>query len=173
MGKTKPHLPVKLIIGLIFNQEQILKKTLSLLIKKFGQPDYQSRILDFTYTDYYQPEFGQNLKKKIISFKKLIPPEKLAQIKTITNKIEQKFKTGHNRNINIDPGYLNLAKLVLATTKDFAHRIYLGKGIYAEITLTYKGKTYCSHDWTYPDYRTQEYIEIFNNIRNIYCQQTK
>ncbi len=171
MGKIKPHLPVKLIIGLIFNQEQDLKKVQSLLVKKFGKIDYQSQALEFIHTDYYRQEFGQGLRKKIISFKKLIHPQMLAQIKAVTNRIEQKLSQGKNRSVNIDPGYLNLSKLILATTKDFAHRIYLSKGIYAEVTLVYQAKTFCGWDWTYPDHRTPEYIDIFNEIREIYHKQ--
>lgn len=173
MGKIKPHLPVKLIIGLIFSQKQTLEKTQNLLAGKFGKIDYQSRIMPFRHTDYYRREFGEGLKRKILGFKKLIPPENLARIKNTTNKIEQKLKIGLNRSINIDPGYLNLSKLILATNKDYSHRIYLGKKVYAEVTLVYQGKTFCGWSWTYPDYRSPEYIELFNNIRNIYSQQIK
>jgi len=171
MGKINPHLKVKLIISLIFSQEQILKKTQGLLIRKFGPIDCQSRVMPFTHTDYYRQEFGEGLKKKILSFKKLIAAQELARIKNISNRIEQKSKNGSNRCINIDPGYLSHSKLVLATTKDFAHRIYLNNGIYAEVTLVYTAKTFRGWDWTYPDYRTPEYINIFNEIREIYRNQ--
>ena len=80
---------------------------------------------------------------------------------------------GISRIINIDPGYLDLSKLILASTKDYKHRIYLTKGIYAEVTLFYQDKTFCPWEWTYPDYKTGEYIEIFNRIRQIYAEQIK
>lgn len=173
MGIAKEPPAVKLIAGFIFKDESVYAKALSELIKLFGVCDFESRIIDFDYTDYYQEEMGSSLKRRFVSFKKLIPPQKLPQIKIITNKIEQKLSLKNKRNINIDPGYVDLAKLVLATTKDFKHRIYLDKGIFAEITLFYQNKTFCSWELTYPDYRTKEYILAFNKIRDIYNQQIK
>ncbi|MBU3958775.1 MAG: DUF4416 family protein, partial [Candidatus Omnitrophica bacterium] len=100
-------------------------------------------------------------------------PHTLAKIKIITNQIEKKLSSAESRRINIDPGYLTLAKLILATTKDYRHRIYLRKGIYAEVTLSYQGKTFCPWEWTFADYKTVEYIDIFNRIRELYAQQIK
>jgi hypothetical protein len=169
MGKIQKTQPVKLICGFIFKQDDYLKKAKGLLFKKFGALDYESQILDFDYTDYYAKEFGQGLKRSFASFKRLILPSELSRIKLITNKIEDKISYRGLRLVNIDPGYLDLAKLVLASTKDFSHRIYLDCGIYAEITLTYQGKTFRPLDWTYPDYRSAEYIDIFNHIREVYA----
>lgn len=173
MGQIKDHPPVKLIIAFIFKEENTLVQAQCLLEKKFGKIDFTSATLPFSHTDYYQEEFGPGLKRKFISFRKLIPPQKLAQIKIITNKIEEKLSQGKERLINIDPGYLDLAKLVLASTKDYKHRIYLGSGIYAEVTLFYQGKTFQAWECTYPDYRSSEYIALFNTIREIYAQQIK
>ena len=163
----------KLIIGLIFNNEEVLYKTVNTLRRYFGKIDFESEIIEFNFTTYYQKETGSNLKRKFISFTKLVDPAKLPEIKILTNKIEDKFSLKGNRRINIDPGYIDLAKLVLASTKDFTHRIYLHKGIYAEITLFYQGNSFKSWDLTYPDYRTDKYIEIFNHLRQIYAQQIK
>lgn len=165
------HSPVKLIIGFIFNDENILNRAKFYLERRFGKIDFESQNLSFIYTDYYEKEFGKDLLRKFISFKKLIAPDKLAEIKIFTNKIEQKLSKGIKRKINIDPGYLNLSKLVLATTKDYVHRIYLKKGIYAEVTLFYQDKMFRPWQWTYPDYRTSEYLAIFNRTRDIYAQQ--
>jgi hypothetical protein len=173
MGTIAKPSPVKLIIGLIFQKEDCFLEAKRILEKKFGKTDFQSQTLAFTHTDYYQEEFGKNLKRTFLSFLRLIPPEQLAEIKTFTNKIERKlFQTGR-RQVNIDPGYLNLSKLILATTKDFSHRIYLKDGIFAEVTLSYKDATYTAGNLTYPDYRTDEYKQIFNHIRKIYAQQIK
>jgi DNA-binding LytR/AlgR family response regulator len=175
MGKIRKSLPVKLIIGFIFKEEQILKKTETLLKKYYGEIDFESQTLSFTHTDYYEKEFGRDLKRKFISFKKLIPPQNLPKIKITTNQIENKTSRGQSRRINIDPGYLDLSKLILASTKDYYHRIYLEKGIYAEITLFYRDKTFNPWEWTYPDYKTPEYIAIFNKIRENYaaCMTTQ
>lgn len=173
MGQISKQQPVKLIVGFIFADELIIAKTISILERKFGRIDFESQVLAFKYTDYYEKEFGRNLNRKFVSFEKLIPPENLPEIKTFTNKIENKFLTGVLRKINIDPGYLSLSKLVLASTKNFSHRIYLDRGIFAELTLFFKDKTFQSLDWTYPDYRTSEYFKIFNEIRNIFAEQIR
>jgi hypothetical protein len=173
MGRIKKHPPVKLIIGFIFKDGVILKKSIALLKKCFGSIDFESQVLEFTHTDYYEKEFGKNLKRKFISFKRLIQPQDLPKIKIRTNAIEKKLSLASRRTINIDPGYLDLSKLILATTKDYRQRIYLNKGIYAEITLFYQDKSFRTWDWTYPDYKSVEYIAIFNQIRNIYAQQIK
>ncbi len=173
MGKVRKHSPVKLIAGFIFKDADCLNKAKVYLTKRFGKLDYESETIPFIHTDYYETEFGKDLKRKFISFNKLIHPEKLPDIKILTNKIEKKLSQDKCRRINIDPGYLDLSKLILATTKDYTHRIYLNNGIYAEVTLFYKDKKFCYWEWTYPDYRTGEYIEIFNNIRAIYEAQTR
>lgn len=173
MGKIKKYPPVKLIIGLIFKEEIDFFKARPRLEKYFGKMDFESPALSFTYTDYYEKEFGQGLKRKFISFAKLVYAQSLPKIKIITNSIEVKLTKGGLRQINIDPGYLDLAKLILASTKDYRHRIYLNQGIYAEITLFYQDKTFKAWEWTYPDYKTTEYIQIFNRIRQAYESQIK
>lgn len=173
MGKAIRHQPVKLIVGFIFKDPRLLDKAKKTLSKHFQETDFESVPLDFNYTDYYEKELGKDLKKVFVSFKKLVLPESLAKIKILTNGLESRLSTGNKRLINIDPGYLELSKLVLATTKDFTHRIYLGSGIFAEGTLFYENKSFRPRAWTYPDYRTQEYINIFNQIRQIYAEQIK
>ena len=165
MGIPVKHEKVKLIVGLI-GKENLFHKAKTSLSRKFGEIDFQSKVLDFIYTDYYNREMGSGLKRQFLSFKRLISPEKMPDIKIYTNSLEQKsFCIKGKRSVNIDPGYLNLSKLVLATTKDHQHRLYLGKGIYAEVTLRYKNKTFCPWEWTYPDYYSEEYITIFNHLR--------
>lgn len=173
MGKIREHRTVKLIIGFIFKEEIICDKAKIFLERRFGKIDFESETLPFVHTSYYENEFGRDLKRKFISFKKLISPQNLSKIKIITNKIEKKLSRGSRRLINIDPGYLNMAKLILASTKDYKHRIYLNKGIYAEVTLFYQNKTFKPWEWTYPDYQTAEYITIFNRIRELYVKQIK
>lgn len=171
MGQINSRAKVKLIVGFIFKDDASLELVLRLLTRRFGKIDFDSSDIAFIHTDYYRDEFGCGLKRRFVSFKRLILPEKLPQIKLITNSIEKKLSKAGKRCVNIDPGYLNSAKLVLATTKDFVHRLYLSRGIYAEVTLFYKDKTFNSWPWTYPDYRTTEYIGIFNKIRSLYLSQ--
>ena len=171
MGRIRPYRLVKLIVGFIFSNETHLLKARRVLEKKFGGVDFESTALSFTHTNYYEKELGKDLKRKFISFKELISPSSLPKIKIFTNKIEKKLSQQSKRQVNIDPGYIELSKLILASTKDYKHRIYLDRGIFAEITLFYQDKTFKAGEWTYPDYRTQDYIWFFNQIREIYREQ--
>lgn len=167
MGKLKKPEKVKLIIGIIA-QESNLHLADEKIKETLGEIDFESEILPFIHTDYYEEEFGGNLYRKFISFKRLIYPDELSKCKIITNEIEEILSSNNKRKINLDAGYLSLSKLVLASTKDYFHRIYIGQSIFAEITLFYKDKTFQPTPFTYPDYRTKDYIDIFNHIREIY-----
>lgn len=173
MGRIRKHQAVKLVIGFIFQDENALDKAKNVLKRRFGKIDFESQALAFIHSDYYETEFGKDLKRKFVSFEKLIRPQNLPQIKINTNIIEGKLSKQGLRLINIDPGYLDMAKLILASTKDYKHRVYLDKGIYAEITLFYQNKSFTPWEWTYPDYKSSDYIGIFNQIRSIYSQQAK
>ena len=173
MGQACKPLEVKLISGIIAGDVNSFDITQKALSKKFGAIDYKSPIYDFNLTDYYQKEMGPNLKRQFLSFYKLIDPVKLAKIKLIANRAEKRFSKEGKHLMNIDPGYVTASKLVLATTKNYSHRIYLKNGIYAEVTLRFKGGTFNPLDWTYPDYKTDGYLETFNRIRKIYLEQVK
>ncbi len=163
--------PVKFITAFIYNNDIIYQKTKKIIVKKFGKLDYESDKLNFDSTNYYQPEMGKPLFRKFISFQELRDPAQFIKIKLFCIKLEKKFAKNNKRTINIDPGYIHKAKLVLTTTKDFAHRIYLGKGIYAEVTLFYQNGEFQHFPTTFPDYRTTTYKNIFEQIRSIYIKQ--
>jgi hypothetical protein len=173
MGKTKQPRPVKLICSMFSGNETLLAGAREALGRRFGPLDYQSQVLPFDHTSYYAPEFGQDLKRQIVAFSGLIPPDSLAEIKLITNAMEMTWTQQGRRQVNLDPGYLSLGKLVLATTKDFSHRIYLGQGIYAEVTLHYRHGAFEPWDWTYPDYASPIYRSICGEIRAIYANQLR
>jgi len=173
MGRIRKVLPVKLISGIITADTANFDIAQKVLSKKFGAIDYKSPIFDFNLTDYYQDEMGTGLKRLFFSFSSLIEPSKLAKFKLYTNKIEKKFSKNNRRLINIDPGYITASKLILATTKDYCHRIYLNDAIFAEVTLYFINKSFRPREWTYPDYKTKGYIETFNHIREIYLRQIK
>jgi hypothetical protein len=168
MGKAKKPKAVKLIMGMLAKSQKLFVTAEEFFIKKFGPIDYKSPAIYFTYTDYYKKELGSPLKRKYISFKRAVSPEKIAKIKLFTNYVEKKLSKNKKRRINIDPGYISDSKLILATTKDYFHRIYLNHGIYAEVTLRWKKSSFEAFEWTYPDYRSREYINILNHIRNLY-----
>lgn len=153
-----------------------LDQTLSSLKKKYGETIYESEPLSFTYTSYYEQEMGSPLFRMIIAFSRLAPRDSLPDIKLHTNSIEDSLSHQDRRTVNIDPGLLSNENVCLATTKPYSHRIYLRKGIWAEVTLMYREKSYRKLEWTYPDYGSEELIHIFNKIRTLYrerlqCQQ--
>ncbi|MBN3039078.1 MAG: DUF4416 family protein [Candidatus Omnitrophica bacterium] len=170
---SKPS-PVKLVVGTIFSSEGVLIKAKKKLENRFGPVDFASEIMAFDFTDYYEKEMGKNLKRQFLSFEKLVWPSQLWHIKRYTNRLERDLRgpaSGHSRNINLDPGYIAASKLVLATCKNYSHRIYLDKGIYAEVTLSFRDGVFEPWPWTYPDYRSDRYIHCFNTIRELYLKQ--
>jgi len=175
MGEIRKHPPVKLIVGMIAVDASLFSPVEEPLSQRFGSIDFRSDVIPFDYTNYYIKEMGADLTRKFVSFEKLIKPEEIVEIKYFTNDLEKEFlyPNTERRRINLDPGYVSAAKLVLASTKDHIHRIYLRDGIYAETTLRMENRTFQPWQWTYPDYRSEKYIEIFNEIRRIYMEQLR
>lgn len=171
MGKIKQPPPVKLMCSIFTADETLLAVVRGALTSLWGPLDYQSELLPFTHTTYYAREFGENLLRQIVAFANLIPRERLADVKRATNELETTWAAAGRRRVNLDPGYVALDKLVLATTKDYSHRIYLGQGIYAEVTLKYRQGAFQPWEWTYPDYASPRYLQVCNEIRAIYAQQ--
>ena len=168
--------PVKLVIGAITSSEGILIEAKVRLEKKFGPLDFQSPLMPFNYTEYYEREMGPNLLRQFLSFQRLISPRQLPAIKLYTNRLERRLSRARNspsRTINLDPGYICAPKLVLATCKNYSHRIYLDKGVYGEVTLHFRDGTFVPWSWTFPDYRSKGYIQSFNTIRDMYLRQLK
>ncbi len=128
-----------------------------------------SDAFDFTETDYYTATMGTGLTKQFVTCERLVDPGQLAAIKRQTNAWEAEYAAlgGHAepRPLNLDPGYITPAKLVLASTKDHAHRIYLQDGIYAEVTLAFRNKSWQPMEWTYPDYRRDDFQAFFARCR--------
>jgi hypothetical protein len=183
MGKIQLPPPVKLFIGILSGESFFFSIVEDRLSSIFGPIDLKtnSEGISFNFSDYYAKEMGSNLKRMFLSFKKLISPGDISSIKIKTNDLEELIATEAKnkilRPINLDPGYLSASKIVLATTKDYAHRIYLRNGIYSEITLQYRTSTlndtkgFQAMAWTYPDYKTQPYLDFFHKMRVIYLDQ--
>ena len=169
---TRPK-KCKFIVAFIYAAEETYAKALHSLKKKFGRIDFESSALSFDFTDYYREEMGSGLKRRFISFKKLVKPSEIVEAKLFCVRLEKRLAIVGKRRINIDPGYLNEAKVVLSTTKDFSHRIYLGKKIFAEVTLIYRDKAFRNLAWTFPDYKTRAYKDILVTIRNLYKENLK
>ena len=173
MGQIKQPAPVKLISSLFSNNVVLLDDARRLLVEKFGPIDYASDFLPFDHTAYYESEFGSQLVRQILTFERLIDPARLPAIKIATNELESLWAEGSSRRVNLDPGYVSLAKLVLATTKNHSHRIYLSDGIYAEVTLRFRDGHFRPWEWTYPDYGLPAYCAMFEEIRERYRRQLR
>ena len=171
MGKIREPPPVKLMVSMFTGDKTLLDVARGALANRFGPIDYQSELLPFFHTDYYTREFGPGLVRQIVAFGELVPAPRLAEVKRSTNELELSWAVDGKRRVNLDPGYVSLGKLVLATTKDYSHRIYLGQGIYAEVTLKYEHGRFQPWPWTYPDYASARYLEIFQEIRQMYAEQ--
>ena len=171
MGKLIIPVDVKLFCAVTFSDPVLYNETKLFLENKFGPIEIISAIYDFNFTRYYFKEMGAGLKKQLLGFERLIAPDRLPDFKLATNEIEKKFTINGNRKLNIDPGYLDAAKVVLATTKNFDHRIYLGKGIYGDVHLRYRGRKFHFNSWTYPDYRDMLVIEFFARLRKRYMKE--
>lgn len=170
MGVVKASGKVKVFASVLCGDETLFQSVEQKLSSSLGLIEFTSPIYPWTHTRYYENEMGPDLKKIFLFFKNSVEPDTLPDIKVFTNNVERYFmeqvrKEGISRPINIDPGYITLSKVVLASTKDYFHRLYLGKGIYGEVTLYYRNKTYRPFPYTYPDYRSDEYIRLFNMAR--------
>lgn len=172
MGKITEPKPVKLFVGMLSQDTSLFNELSEKLAVVYGNMDMESPVWQWEYTTYYEKEMGAGLKRKFVFFEKLVNPGEIAVIKLKTIELEKQYlDESGGRRINIDPGYLDSAKLVLASTKDFAHRIYLNNGIYGEVTLTYSGNNYQALPYTFPDYRTDDYFGVFRKAREIYKRQ--
>jgi hypothetical protein len=169
MGEVHEPAPVLLLIAVISRHEAALCWARETAVQHLGPIVCESDAFDFTETDYYVATMGSNLKKQFLAFERRIDPSALADIKRQTNEWEAEYAAaaGHDepRPLNLDPGYITLAKLVLASTKDHAHRIYLGGGIYAELTLNFRHRRWQPLEWTYPDYRRDDFQRFFTRCR--------
>jgi hypothetical protein len=174
MGTVKAHLPVKYFVAFAFTPEIAVKRAIAEVENIFSSIDFVSETYDYTqFTKYYTREMGAHITKQYLVFERLMPPEQLPAIKLATNQLEHRYKHKDRRRINMDPGYMSEAKIVLATTKNYAHRIYLNSGIFADLHLQYVHKQFQAMPWTYPDYQTPEILRFFEQVRERYLQQLK
>ena len=169
--------PVKLIIGILAANETALAAAVKAISKSFGVIDLASDVWPFTQTDYYKDELGPNALRQFVSIENLIDPGKLAQIKHDTNSLEQQLadslKLSLPRPVNLDPGFIEPSKLILASTKNFSHRIYIGNKMFAEVTLMYEKGKWRHFEYTFPDYRQSCYQDFLSKVRTRLLEQLK
>jgi len=176
MAEIKPFAPVKLICGIIASKKDVFAQTQSYLEDEFGPVDHASARFAFTYTDYYEKQMGPALERQFLSFHNLIKPGQLSRIKIWANGLEDTIQAefgSQHRMVNIDPGYITAAALIMATAKDFAHRIPLQDGIYAHLELLFLKKEIKTLSWTYPDYENELYHDFLLDVRKSYLLQLR
>ena len=176
MGSIRTFNPVKLFVGVLVANEDLVAGVESELRARYGDVDYKSPVLPFTFTDYYRQETGDRILRIFFSFERLIEGDQLPEIKCHTNAMEDAFAAAGasvKRPVNLDPGYLEHSKIILASTKNFYHRMYLGRGIFGEVTMHFRNGAYEFFPWTYPDYKSPEYQAFFLELRAIYRNQLR
>lgn len=173
MSRPKPPAPAKLIVGLILKEKRLVPAVAEALMSAFGRVDLVSPWLPFDFTTYYQSEMGAPLFRRLLAFEPLIEQPALAEVKLLTNDMEKKWSQNEKRRINLDPGYLLAERFVLATGKNYSHRIYLGQGIYADLTLIYQKGGLRALPWTYPGYRQPDMHRFLLQARSKYRHDLK
>lgn len=173
MSVPQPPRPAKLVIGLLLARQDLLPRVAAELEVAFGRLDVVSTWMAFNYTAYYAKEMGAGLFRRVLVFRSLVAQEQLPEIKLATNAIERAYASGGRRRVNIDPGYLLLERFVLATGKNYSHRIYLGQGIYADLTLIFRRGAFQALPWTYPDYADLPLRRFLLAVRGRYAQDLR
>jgi len=168
MGTPAEPRPVRFFVSIIYQENGQMNEIENNLVSLFGKILSRTNPSPFLHTRYYEREMGPGLLRYFLLFEPLRTREELPSIKLKTNEYEKNASIKDKRIINIDPGYITLEHVILATTKGYTHRVYLGKGIYADLTLIYKGGSFESLPWTYPDYGSPEMISILNRWREEY-----
>ena len=168
-GKPREGAPVKLIAAILVSRGfDVGKRLLGRLEERFGRIDYCGEPHPFTGTDYYEGEMGPGLGRAILSFEALRAPTEIVRVKLDAAAMEDDLSEGGARRVNIDPGYMDYYKIVLASFKEGPQKIYLGNGVYADPILLFHDGEYEPLQWTFPDFKSGVYREDFRSIRALY-----
>lgn len=166
--------PVKLFAALLASDADLFSAVATDLAALFGPLESASEVFPWSLTDYYEAEMGRGLVRRFVAFAPPISPERLAAIKHQTRAVEDRYRQASgSRRVNIDPGYLDAGKVVLASTKDAGHRVYLGEGIYGELTLLYYERAFHPLPYTYPDYRWPETLAFLAAARERFLAERR
>ena len=165
--------PVKFFCGVLYSDAAKLQQARDVMQQKFGPVQWTSLPFPFDMTDYYDPEMGVPIYRLFFSFEKLINPKALAQIKIDCNAVEDHLAVDGRRKVNLDPGYMDYDKVVLASAKYAGHKVYLDFGIYADTTMTYRKGRFYPSEWCFPDFKSGGYEEAFLHIRAQYKGQLR
>jgi len=157
----------QLFVALAARSAADLNQACQTLADHFGSPALASACYSYDdYTRYYEAEMGSGLQKKLVAFARPFEPDQLAEVKLLVNDFEKQWSENGKRRVNLDPGYLNAWQVVLASHKNNAHRIYLGRGVFCELTLLFRDGQFEPLPWTYPDYRSALVLSYFQHLRS-------
>lgn len=171
MATVQPPHPVKLFVAVLTGQPALVQRVSSILQAQYGPLDFSSPGIPFTITDYYEAEMGTGLQRFFLSFSRLIPPDHIVEVKHFTTWVEDQFRQDGKRQINLDPGYLDYHKVVLASWKFGGQKIYLFNGVYADITLYYYKGQFLSFEWSFPDFKLGLYDRFLIKMRDLYKRE--
>lgn len=173
MSRPKDPDPAKLFLSMIYSGREAADLCLQTITREFGPSDYSTRELVFEFSGYYAAEMGEPLCRRFFTFHELMDPGRLPAIKLFTNQLEQDTAREGKRRVNLDPGFMAINNLVLATGKSVANRPYLGQGIYADLTLVFESGSFRALPWTYCDYASPDMLSFLNRIRQAYKADLK
>ncbi len=173
MAETRNPFPIKYFVAILFGEPDDLTIAKAALVDAWGDLDFESGDYLFDTTDYYEPEMGKPLYRRLVTFRRLMSPTELVPMKLRCNRIEDGLAVKGKRVVNLDAGYLDHNKVVLASAKEAGQKIYLGEGIYADLVGRYKDGKYRPFEWSFPDFSDGRYDSELEAIRQIYLQQMK
>lgn len=171
--RTEEPQAVKYFVGALFSDKKILTRAKLFCSEKIGETENHSEAFPFEATHYYDAEMGLPIFRIFFSFKALMSPGKLAELKVLCNEIEEQLLFEGTRKVNLDIGYLDFHKVVLASAKYNGQKIYLGQGIYADLTLTFSDGQFHPLENTFPDFKSGKYNEVLLGFRNTFKSQCK
>jgi len=165
--------PVNLFVGVLYTDDVLLENAIDALKQRYGVLDYRSSVFDFDVSEYYVPEMGSPIRRIFVSFQPLVLPNAIARIKVETNRIEETLSVGGRRKVNLDCGYLDFDKAVLASAKYNGQKVYLDLGIWADLTLRYEKGNFYPYPWSFPDFKSGRYNRVFLDMRLLYRRKRK
>ena len=165
--------PVKLLVAILWANANALQLVLKRTVEFWGEIDFLGQDYLFDMTDYYESEMGRPLFRRLIAFRQLVSPGMLVEVKLACNGLEDQFRESAGRQLNLDSGYLDHNKMVLASAKGLGQKIYVAQGIYADLVARFRQGRFQPFEWTFPDFKDGRYDEELTNIRGLYLQQLR
>jgi hypothetical protein len=173
MAKVEAPLPVKYLIAVLYHDPDRFASVKVELTRRWGAIDFEGADHHFDVTDYYEPEMGTPLMRRLLAFEQLQPPTLLVDMKLACNDIEDAFAAAGRRTVNLDAGYLDHNKYLLASAKEAGQKVYLDKGIYADLSGRYRAGKYQPFEWSFPDFRDGRYDAELLAVRKLYLEQIR